>query len=84
MQRICHKKAWDVSALKQVVNNGGLFCAAEINILMGQRSGAVIIKLPCAVGGALTPEGRRGKCVTDTRPYPNIHSLTRSADDAAV
>lgn len=78
------QKARGVSALKQVVNNGGLFFAAEINVLTGQRSGAVIIKLPCAVGGALTPGGRRGKCVTGTRPYPNIHSLTRSADDEAV
>lgn len=61
MQRICHNSkssritqwqwAWDVFALKQVGNNGSLFCAAEIDILTGQRSGAVIIKLPCAVGG---------------------------------
>ncbi len=28
-------------------------CSVQlIDILMGQRSGAVIIKLPCAVGGA--------------------------------
>jgi len=43
------EQALGVFALKQVVNNGGLFCEAEVNILMRQRSTAVIIKLPCAV-----------------------------------
>lgn len=73
MERICHnsefigltprQQALDVFALKQVVNNGGLFCAAEIDILTGQRSGAVIIKLLCAVGGAWHL-GDRGESVS--------------------
>lgn len=52
-----------------MVNNGGLFCEVEINVLMGQRSAAVVIKAASAVGGVWY---LGEKCVSGTNPHPSV------------